>query len=172
MAFKAICLSCGVASLAVTQATLSQEYCSVLDIESADNCRTFSGGFINFVPHASTSVGADSGTLGDVFEALAVLQKDYFDADYGAWPSAIDWTGAVVETIISGTLTTLSKSLNMLGSNAAESWKAKENLISFYFAQVVNSFFGQDVLSIRGEVSETPSCSIIEVLFLTFLLGI
>ena len=172
MAFKAICLSCGVASLAVTQATPGQEYCSVLDIESADNCRTFSGGFIDFIPHASTSIVADSGNLEDVFDALAVLQRDYFDADYGAWPSAIDWTGAVVETVISGTLTTLSKSLNILGSSGPESWKAKENLISFYFAQVVNSFFGQDVLSIRGEVSETPSCSLIEVPFLTFPSGI
>jgi hypothetical protein len=125
--------------------------CSVFSTTSSQQCEPFSGTFLRFqAPPPEESSEADTEILDHVFEALSVLQTDYFDANFGTWPAAIDWTGAVVETIISGTLTTLTKSLPNLGSGT---WKEKENLVSFYFAQVINSFFGQDVLSIRGEVS-------------------
>jgi hypothetical protein len=151
MAYKALHLFSGMAVLAVAQSSLDLDFCSVLNTEPLKDCRPFTGAFADLTTQESTTIEADIGILEDVFEALSVLQRDYFDPDYGSWPSAIDWTGAVVETVVSGTLTTLSKSLDAFDSSTKHDWKAKENLVSFYFAQVVNSFFGQDILSIRSE---------------------
>lgn len=96
----------------------------------------------------SADVAVDNSQgLQDVFDALSVLQDKYFDAGDGTWPSSIEWTGAVVETVLAGTLSTLSRSLN------STQWASKENLISSIYAQVVHSFFGQDVVSIRNQVS-------------------
>ncbi|KAI9172226.1 glycosyl hydrolase [Paramyrothecium foliicola] len=153
MTFRLLCIVCASLNLVLAQpqATPYQRVCSVLKSEPKRDCLPFAGSFLNSTWQVSADAPADYGILEDLYEALAVLQGDYFDADYGTWPSAIDWTGAVVETIISGTLTSLSKSFGFLDTLASDKWKAKENLISFYFAQVVNSFFGQDILSIRGE---------------------
>ncbi|KAH7313458.1 glycosyl hydrolase family 76-domain-containing protein [Stachybotrys elegans] len=122
-------------------------------VDPPAECRPFRGSFLDFEPMANHPQLADAEILDDAYEALAVLQHDYFDTDYGTWSSAIDWTGAVIETIVSGMLSTLSTSLGSdnVSSNAMSDWKAKENLISSYFSQVVGSFFGQDILSIRGE---------------------
>lgn len=81
-----------------------------------------------------------------------VMQEHYFDSDYNTWPSAIDWTAAVAGTIVTGVLTTLSKSSASTATVMSDDWKAKENFISSFYSQVVGSYFGQDVISIRGQV--------------------
>ena len=91
--------------------------------------------------------------LEDAFSALAVLQDNYFEAVNGTWPSSIEWTGAVIETIVSGMLTTLTQSLASSDFGSDANWKQKENLISSVYAQIVHSFFGQNALAIKNEVS-------------------
>ena len=58
----------------------------------------------DLVPAFGTAdTDADSEVLRDAFEALKVLQHEYFDVNYGTWPSAIDWTAAVTGTLVAGT---------------------------------------------------------------------
>lgn len=94
--------------------------------------------------------GGDVAALEDVFNALAVLQNTYFDPVNGTWPKSIDWTGAVVGTIISDTLSTLTESLESVERDRG--WNQKEQLISSIFAQVAHSFFGQNAAAILDEV--------------------
>ncbi|RDA88333.1 hypothetical protein CP532_5542 [Ophiocordyceps camponoti-leonardi (nom. inval.)] len=85
--------------------------------------------------------------LREMFSALSVLQNSYFSGVNGTWPSAIDWTSAVVQTVLSATLSSLTKSLDPPQFNA----QATENLISTLYSQVTQSFFSQDVNSIKGQ---------------------
>lgn len=130
-----------------------QEYCPVLYQEPPSDCRAIPGTFVDFSLADSEPPNVETEVLEDAFEALEVLQERFFDADYGTWPSAIDWTGAVTQTVIAGMLKTLTKSLgNVSVDGQIHGWKEKENLISSYFADLVNSYFGQDIVSLRGEV--------------------
>ncbi|KAG6010027.1 hypothetical protein E4U21_000469 [Claviceps maximensis] len=122
--------------------------CSVFDKRAPRDCRPITESC--FGAHNQFPVAADNHpVLGDVFNALAVLQNGYFEAVNGTWPKSIDWTGAVVETIISGTLSTLSKSLRSFQGD--QDWNEKEQLISSLFAQVTHSFYGQNAVAIMDE---------------------
>lgn len=105
------------------------------------------------VSDRADAAGSGRRVLEDAFYALAVLQNSYFDAVNGTWPSSIDWTGAVIETVVSGMLTTLTQSLSSNDFGGDASWSQKENLISSVYAQVVHSFFGQNALAIKDQVS-------------------
>ncbi|QPG95078.1 hypothetical protein C2857_007591 [Epichloe festucae Fl1] len=124
--------------------------CSVFQQQAPYDCRPVSKDIVhvrNEVPPGGGS--GDLATLEDVFNALAVLQNTYFDSVNGTWPKSIDWTGAVVGTIISGTLSTLTKSPESVQRD--RDWNQKEQLISSIFAQVAHSFFGQNAVAILGE---------------------
>ena len=134
---------------------LSQEenYCPVFNAEPLGDCEQFPDTFLDFPAERAPSLWVDTNILDQAFDALNTLQREYFDSDYGTWPSTIDWTGAVVGTIISGMLRTLTDSFQEAAVGGAGDWKSKENLISSFYAQVVGYFFGQNVLAIRGQVS-------------------
>lgn len=140
----------------------SQHYCAVVNNRLPGPCRPIPSTFLENLPYAGELIAndllANTTILDSAYGALVVLQEDFFDGDFGAWPTSIDWTGAVIETVISGMLNTLSKSLESVELNDATEWKAKENLVSSFFAQIVNSFFGQDVLAMRGQVKLTSQC--------------
>ncbi|KAL0935155.1 glycosyl hydrolase [Colletotrichum truncatum] len=85
------------------------------------------------------------------FEALTVMQHDFFVADQGTWPAAIDWTAAVMETMLSGALTSLSQALAVLDIGRNTDKGAKRNLVDTFFTQLVSSYFGQDDVSIRNQ---------------------
>ncbi|KAG5973293.1 hypothetical protein E4U55_000597 [Claviceps digitariae] len=122
--------------------------CSVVHEQAPYDCRPVTESFVGIQNRARVAVD-DSVLLGHVFNSLAVLQNSYFDAVNGTWPQSIDWTGAVVETVISGTLSTLSKSLDSL--EHVHDWNQKEQLISSLFAQVTHYFFGQNTVAILDE---------------------
>ncbi|KAH7156484.1 hypothetical protein EDB81DRAFT_787192 [Dactylonectria macrodidyma] len=129
----------------------TRQYCPVLYTELPKNCKPLPESFLGFSSKAPAPSPVDSQVLEYAVEALAVLQDQYFHPDYATWPSAIDWTAAVVGTVVAGTLTTLSKFLPSIKLGDSSDWTAKENFISFYYAQLVGSYYGQDVLSIRGQ---------------------
>ncbi|EXF78812.1 glycosyl hydrolase [Colletotrichum fioriniae PJ7] len=85
------------------------------------------------------------------FEALTVMQHDFFVSDQGTWPEAIDWTAAVMETMLSGSLTSLSQALAVLDIGGNGDKGAKRNLIDTFFTQLVASYFGQDDVAIRHQ---------------------
>ncbi|KAH8680074.1 glycosyl hydrolase family 76-domain-containing protein [Tricladium varicosporioides] len=74
--------------------------------------------------------------------ALDVLQDEYFATWQGTWPTAIDWTAAVIGTYISSALTTISRT---------SAHKESENLVNRYFSQLIASYFGQDAFGLRQE---------------------
>ncbi|KAH8174617.1 glycosyl hydrolase family 76 domain-containing protein [Sarocladium implicatum] len=132
--------------------SIEQDYCPVFYEDPPKDCKPLPQTFVEFRKDDFEPSRAGPEVLEDAFAALEILQDEFFDADYGTWPSAIDWTGAVVETIVSGMLTTLTRAFdNDTAAGDAPGWKAKENLLSSYFAEVINSYYGQDILSLRGE---------------------
>lgn len=149
----------GLASLpyAVTTADVSTEarsanYCSVIkNGNSAPGCKTPPADFLAG-GGGSTGPKADASVLDNTFKALADLQNDYYDASQLTWPTSIDWTGAVIQTIVSSTMSTLTKSLDKAVPDNVAGWKEKENLLSFLHEQVVGYYFGQQAERIKGEV--------------------
>lgn len=93
----------------------------------------------------------DFGILEEAFDALTSMQDMFFQPDMGTWPAAIDWTAAVVQTVLSGMMTSLTQSLMSIdgGSNSS---REKENLMDSLFSQVVGAYFGQDAFGIRTQV--------------------
>lgn len=101
--------------------------------------------------HAEPS-SSDNDPLEAAFEALTVMQHDFFVADQGTWPEAIDWTAAVMETMLSGALTSLTEALAVLDIGGNTDKVAKRNLVDTFFTQLVASYFGQDDVAIRHQV--------------------
>lgn len=89
----------------------------------------------------------------DTLDAVRVMQNDFFQPWVGTWPTAIDWTAAVMGTQVTGALHSLSRTLETMraSGNQGDDFKAKENLVSLYFSQLVGFYFGQDSLSLRGQ---------------------
>lgn len=130
-----------------------KEYCPVLYNEAPTNCRPLPETFLTFSSKPSDTKPADTQILEDALSALSSLQDHFFEPDYATWPSAIDWTAAVAGTVVAGMLTTLSKAIDSVDLAGIDDWRVKENIIATFYAQLVGSYFGQDVLSIRGQVS-------------------
>ncbi|KAK1780560.1 glycosyl hydrolase [Copromyces sp. CBS 386.78] len=90
----------------------------------------------------------------EIIHAIDVMQEAYFQVWVGTWPSAIDWTAAVLGTHIAGTLETLHRSLEIAASRGieiSEGWSATENTISLYFSQLIGFYFGQNIFALRQE---------------------
>ncbi|KKA26192.1 hypothetical protein TD95_000070 [Thielaviopsis punctulata] len=91
---------------------------------------------------------ADPGVLDNAFYALTVMQDEFFKSELGTWPSSIDWTAAVLQTLVSAMTSTLSEAF--LDIDLAEN-STKSNMIDLYFSQTVAAYFGQNHISIRGQ---------------------
>ncbi|KAL5614942.1 hypothetical protein BROUX41_005010 [Berkeleyomyces rouxiae] len=96
----------------------------------------------------SNSHRAPAAALDDAFHALSTMQQEFFYSELGTWPSAIDWTAAVLQTHLAGMTSSLSQAFT--GLDVAEN-STKSNLIDLYFSQTVASYFGQNHISIRGQ---------------------
>ena len=86
-----------------------------------------------------------------MFESLMTMQDRYFEHWMGTWPTAIDWTAAVMETILAGSLHSIAVTISSPAYEKDVDWRMKENLIDTFFDQVVGSYYGQDALAIRQE---------------------
>lgn len=157
------------AALPSVPADANTRYCSVFEsAKSTAECRSLPNSFLQVRgPSASASASAsatapssggstpDITILQNTFKALADLQNDYFKETQRNWPDSIDWTGAVIQTIVSGTMSTLTQSLD--AAAPGQDWKQKENLLSFLHEQIVSYYFGQQAERILGEVCAIPS---------------
>lgn len=122
--------------------------CSVLRQEAPHPCRPPAESFLSAQNDAAPCC-RDPRILEDAYSALAVLQNVYYEATNGTWPTSIDWTGAVVETIISGMLSTMTKALDSVEDEYV--WTQKEDLISTLYSHVTHSFFGQNATGILDQ---------------------
>ncbi|RKF53349.1 putative glycosyl hydrolase [Golovinomyces cichoracearum] len=87
-----------------------------------------------------------NGTLFALVEAVDVLQENYFKLWPGVWPSAIDWTSAVVGTNLAGCMRTFSRSDYILSTPDDVG-----NLINRHFSALSASYFGQNVAELAKE---------------------
>ncbi|KAI4741419.1 hypothetical protein E4T50_08118 [Aureobasidium sp. EXF-12298] len=78
-------------------------------------------------------------------DALDVMQSQFFELWIGTWPSAIDWTGAVINTAVSSTI----KSIAQASSKTKDDHFSK--IINKYFSHNAAYYFGEDAFSIRNE---------------------
>ena len=111
----------------------------------------FQVAFSTGTPARKRSAPHDVELFDDLLDALKVMQDSYFQPWLGTWPEAIDWTAAVMGTHVSGALSSLSRGLEKFAAAGIDDYKAKENLITSYFSQVLGFYFGQDAFSIRNQ---------------------
>jgi hypothetical protein len=143
---------------AIASEPLGRQYCAIYFSENSPPTECDSRrptAFLPYkpVPSARGAAQPNPRILEDAFEALTLLQSEFFRADKGTWPTAIDWTAAVLETGLAGVLTTLTEALDILNFDREKVERAKENLIDSFFSQLVGSYFGQDDVGIRLQVS-------------------
>ncbi|KAK6005535.1 hypothetical protein QM012_007177 [Aureobasidium pullulans] len=80
-----------------------------------------------------------------MIDALDVMQSHYYELWIGTWPSAIDWTAAVVNTALSSALGTIARASKETGDDQYSS------VINKYFSHNAAYYFGEDAFSIRNE---------------------
>ncbi|ROV99288.1 hypothetical protein VSDG_03940 [Cytospora chrysosperma] len=89
--------------------------------------------------------------LEPMLQVLHTMQEEHFAPWLGTWPTAIDWTAAVMETHVSGALSSISRALDLIPMDGRVGERKKENLVTLFFSQVLSYYFGQDHFSIRNE---------------------
>jgi len=99
-----------------------------------------------------------SDTFSTLIDALSIMQLNYFHIWPGTWPSAIDWTAAVMGTQISATLSTITESLGCTTNQIREGSTIKfqqtqsyENMINQYFTQIASFYHGENAFSLRTQ---------------------
>ena len=98
--------------------------------------------------------GADVSSA--LVDALETMQAHYFKIWQGDWPSAIDWTAAVLGTHVSATLTACTESMAYTLASAKpeevlEKIQEHENLINRYFTQLTAFYFGENAFALRTQ---------------------
>lgn len=107
----------------------------------------------------------DPEILPALINAIEIMQSHYFLIWPGTWPSAIDWTAAVMGTQISATLLAVTdlKSKKPHGdrdrknSGKEEDYMTRretrdhENMINQYFTQVASFYHGENAFSLRTQ---------------------
>jgi hypothetical protein len=104
-----------------------------------------------FYPPATKSMPIKFIGLANLFAALEAMQSEFFEVWIGTWPTAIDWTAAVIGTHISATLHTFTASDYSLGGVAGSFTLDDENLVNKYFSHLTAYYFGEDAFGLRGE---------------------
>ncbi|KAF1846091.1 glycoside hydrolase family 76 protein [Cucurbitaria berberidis CBS 394.84] len=107
-------------------------------------------------PTNPTLFPTENNILRDLHNALSTMQDHYFSLWLGTWMTAIDWTGAVMGTYVSATLSSLSRSIDYTMPGTFDvsrkldvEAQMVENEINKYFAHSTSYYFGQDHFAIR-----------------------
>jgi len=97
---------------------------------------------------------AGTAVLTPLRQALDVMQTRWFELWVGAWPTAIDWTGAVVNAVVVASLESFSELLFHPPHRHVEEdydhWGIK-NEFNLYFAQSAAYYFGENAFAIRNQ---------------------
>ena len=93
-----------------------------------------------------------------LLDAIEVMQSHYFAIWQGTWPTASDWTAAVMGTQVSATLSSISEGLirsrgDPKGRREVEKEMNQhhENLINQYFSQIISFYFGENAFALRTQ---------------------
>ena len=97
-------------------------------------------------------------TYSALLDAIRVMQSKYFRLWPGIWPTAIDWTAAVMGTQVSATLSAVSESLGHESTTSTSSdcldtqeSQRLENTINQYFTQITSFYHGENAFSLRTQ---------------------
>ncbi|KAH0357046.1 Six-hairpin glycosidase, partial [Aureobasidium melanogenum] len=91
-----------------------------------------------------------------MIDALDVMQSHYFELWIGTWPSAIDWTAAVINTAVSSTLGTVARASSKTDNDRYS------RIINKYFSHNAAYYFGEDAFSIRNEAYDDILWTVLE----------
>lgn len=85
--------------------------------------------------------------IDDALRALDVMQSHFYELWIGTWPSAIDWTAAVINTHVSALLGTVSR------ADPAETQHDTRfsEVVHRYFSHNIAYYFGENAFQIRNE---------------------
>lgn len=101
--------------------------------------------------NASTRTGMELDSLRELRDAMDVMQSTWFELWVGAWPTSIDWTGAVINTHLVASLKTLSDALDSPAEVQLQTFVDIENELNLYFGQSIAYYFGENTFAIRNE---------------------
>ncbi|KFY45632.1 hypothetical protein V495_02882 [Pseudogymnoascus sp. VKM F-4514 (FW-929)] len=93
-------------------------------------------------------------TLEALVNAVDVMQVNYFQVWAGLWPTAIDWTSAVVATHIAAVMSTVSSATDFTiqpAYGAPTMISRPKALINRFMSHLMGFYFGQDSLTLRSE---------------------
>ncbi|KAL9123335.1 MAG: hypothetical protein Q9187_000111 [Circinaria calcarea] len=107
-------------------------------------------------PNSPTNLPA---TFPAMLDALDVMQSHFFEIWLGIWPTAIDWTAAVMGTQVSTTLNAITSFTDYDAHLGAvdesglmmDSVTARENLINQYFSHLTSFYFGENAFGLRTQ---------------------
>ncbi|KAF2221668.1 glycosyl hydrolase family 76-domain-containing protein [Elsinoe ampelina] len=94
---------------------------------------------------------SDTGSLQHVQDALKVMQDSWYQLWVGTWPTAIDWTAAVINTYVTSTLMSLSKHLYSSPVLTSTEALLLQSDIDKYFAHNTAFYFGENAFAIRNQ---------------------
>lgn len=94
-----------------------------------------------------------------LLDALDVMQSHFFVVWQGSWPTAIEWTSAMIGTHISATLNVITRSNNYEHilpteterASSAQNNTVQENLINRFFTHLTTFHFCENVFGLRGQ---------------------
>lgn len=90
-----------------------------------------------------------------LLDAIDVMQSHYFRIWPGIWPTAIDWTAAVMGTQVSATLFAITDSLGHKTQDEDcidfQQSRRHENIINQYFTQIASFYHGENAFSLRTQ---------------------
>lgn len=98
------------------------------------------------LPRAASALGNPYQVM---LDAVSVMQSQYFTGS--TWPSAIDWTRAVINTQLSAADSTI------VWSNGSST-----SLIDKYFSQVKTFYNGEDYVAVEGEAYDDMQWVVLE----------
>lgn len=103
-----------------------------------------------------SNIPSSDSVLQAILDSIDTMQSHFFEVWAGTWPSAIDWTAAVMGTQISATLAVISRfrkiqSVSEHSSDSSQSMQDLdlENLINRYFTQITSFYFGENAFTLR-----------------------
>lgn len=114
-------------------------------------------GFHNAHRPTTEELSQPHSTLAALLDTLDVMQSHFYTIWQGQWPSAIDWTAAVMGTQISATLAAMTEAwhhptrlLSPVHDHSRQD-QEHENTINRYFTQITSFYFGENAFSLRTQ---------------------
>ncbi|KAL8717244.1 MAG: hypothetical protein Q9225_005497 [Loekoesia sp. 1 TL-2023] len=95
-------------------------------------------------------------TFAALLESLDTMQSHFYTIWQGQWPTAIDWTAAVMATHVSATLAAMTEAWRYRTKPSSRrdytrESQERENKINRYFTQMTSFYFGENAFSIRTQ---------------------